>query len=120
MSPITGIQHVALDVDDLDRALWFYRDQLGMHLIDRPASLGDNGAWLGFGAGAQLHLVASDTFEAPSTGQHVAFDVTDVDEVVSRLRAAGLDPSDSFDVGAGRQSFLRDTAGNLVELNERT
>jgi catechol 2,3-dioxygenase-like lactoylglutathione lyase family enzyme len=120
MAGVAMIQHVALDVDDLGRAMWFYCEVLGMHPIDRPASLGDNGVWLSLASGAQLHLVQSDTFEAPRTGQHVAFQVDDIDGVIEQFRKAGAEPTDAFDVGAGRQSFLRDPAGNLVELNQPT
>jgi catechol 2,3-dioxygenase-like lactoylglutathione lyase family enzyme len=120
MAGIAMIQHVSLDVDDLERAMWFYCEVLGLHPIDRPASLGDNGAWLALGSGAQLHLVQSESFEAPRTGQHVAFQVEDLDGVIEQIRAAGADPTDAFDIGAGRQSFLRDPSGNLVELNQPT
>ena len=120
MAGIAMIQHVSLDVDDLERAMWFYCEVLGLHPIDRPASLGDNGAWLALGSGTQLHLVQSESFEAPRTGQHLAFQVDDVDAVIERIRGAGADPTDAFDIGAGRQSFLRDPAGNLVELNQPT
>ena len=120
MGDVTLIQHVALDVDDLGRAMWFYCEVLGLHPIDRPAALGENGAWLALGSGAQLHLVQSESFEAPRTGQHLAFQVDDLDSVIARIRGAGVEPTDAFDVGAGRQSFLRDPAGNLVELNQPT
>lgn len=112
------MQHVSLDVDDLDAALRFWSGAMGFPIAPRPASLGEGGAWLDVPGGGQLHLVAVADHVPPATSQHVAFAVADVDAAVARLRAAGHDASDPFDVGAGRQSFVRDPAGNLVELNQ--
>ncbi|HKY15383.1 MAG TPA: VOC family protein [Microthrixaceae bacterium] len=120
MAGLRGIQHVSVDVDDLDAALAFYIDRLGLHLIDRPSTLGVGGAWLSVDDRVQLHLVMSDHFVAPETGQHLAFAVDDVDGVVRELRAHDIEVTDPFDVGAGRQAFLRDPAGNLLELNQPT
>lgn len=118
--PQLSVQHIALDVDDLDAALAFYCDGLGLTLADRPKVLGDNGAWLEVGDGHQIHLVANEAFVAPTTSQHIAFGVTDCDAAVAELRGKGIEVSDPFDIGAGRQAFLNDPAGNLLELNEPT
>ncbi len=113
---ISGIQHVALDVDDLAAAVTFY-EQLGLAVAPRPAALGPTGVWLDAG-GQQVHVVEVANV-APSGSNHIAFDVADCVAEVERLRAAGVDISDPFDVGAGLQAFLRDPAGNLIELNQR-
>lgn len=114
---ITRVQHVAIEVDDLAAAVGFY-EALGLARAPRPDALGANGAWLDAG-GVQLHLV--EVAEVPScASNHVAFGVTDCAAEVARLRAAGFEVSDPFDVGAGIQTFLRDPAGNLVELNQPT
>ena len=113
---INDIHHVALDVADLDAALEFY-GHLGLQPIERPESLGANGAWLGVGS-SQLHLVVVEDLAEPSSGNHVAFEVTDLDELVRQLRSVGIDAADPFDIGAGRQCFVRDPSGNLVELNQ--
>ena len=116
---IRGLHHVAIDVDDLPVAIAFYRDALGLAILeDRPASLGDNGVWFDLGVG-QLHLVQVDGHRGPPS-QHLALQVDDTHAEVARLRAAGCEVSDPFDIGAGVQAFLRDPAGNLVELNQPT
>ncbi len=117
---VDRVQHAALDVDDLAAAIAFYTESLGFSVAPRPESLGDNGVWLSVPGGAQVHLVETPSFEPPATGQHIAFEVSDVDSCVADLRAAGADVTDSFDVGAGRQAFVRDPAGNLLELNQPT
>lgn len=118
--PNLTVQHISLDVDDLAAALAFYCEGLGFTVAPRPEALGDGGAWLAIGDGRQLHLVESAAFEAPTTSQHLAFGVDDCDAAVAELRARGLEVSDPFDIGAGRQAFLRDPAGNLLELNAPT
>src|SRR5256885_15112414 len=102
------VQHIALDVDDLGAALTFYCDGLGLTIAPRPESLGEGGAWLDIGDGHQIHLVESATFAAPTTSQHIALEVPDCDAAVAGLRDRGIDVTDSFDLGAGRQAFLRD------------
>jgi len=116
--PRLSVQHISLDVDDLAAALTFYCDGLGFTVAERPAALGEGGAWLNIGDGHQLHLVESAAFEAPATSQHLALGVDDCPAAVAELRAAGLEVSDPFDIGAGVQAFLRDPAGNLLELNQ--
>jgi len=54
--PNLRVQHVSLDVDDLDAALAFYCDGLGFSVAPRPEALGDGGAWLDIGAGIQAFL----------------------------------------------------------------
>jgi glyoxylase I family protein len=114
MQPL-GVHHVSINVDDVDAALGFYVDTLGLiRREDRP-DFGFGGAWLDAG-GQQVHLI-----EAPipdSRGQHFALQVADVDVVVAELRARGLTVGDATPVGTGRQAFVSDPAGNLVELHE--
>ncbi len=115
---IRGVQHVALDVDDLAAALDFYVERLGLTVATtRPEAFGDNGAWLETAVG-QIHLTVADPFVATTSNQHVAFEVDDIEAAIASLRDAGIEVSDWFDLGAGRQSFLRDPAGNLLELNQ--
>jgi catechol 2,3-dioxygenase-like lactoylglutathione lyase family enzyme len=111
---VKALEHAALTVDDLDAALDFY-GLLGFESIPRP-DFGFPGAWLKAGT-AQIHLVVADD-PAPHALNHVALWVGDLDAFVADLRDRGLRVSDPSPVGAGRQSFLKDPAGNLLELNE--
>jgi len=111
---VKALQHVALDVDDLDAALRFYA-LLGFDAIPRP-DFGFPGAWLRAGE-AQIHLLQVDD-PAPHRSNHVALWVEDVDAAVEHLRSHGLKVSSPSPVGDGRQSFLKDPSGNLIELNQ--
>ncbi len=112
---VLGLHHVSINVDDVETALAFYVERLGLSPRgDRP-DFGFGGAWLDAG-GQQVHLI-----EAPlprDRGQHFALQLADLDDTIAELRAAGLTVSDATPVGTGRQAFLHDPAGNLVELHQ--
>ena len=114
-----GVHHVAFDVDDLAAALTFYVDGLGFRELSRP-DFGFAGAWLDMGT-QQLHLVEVPGPLPPNGGRHVALHVDDRDATIEILRSRGItvDPIPETP-GAGRQAFLVDPAGNLIELNEPT
>lgn len=111
----TGIHHVSINVADVDAALRFYVDRLGLTQRDDRPDFGFGGAWLDAGA-QQVHLIAG---EVPAgLGQHLALQVDDLDDAVSELRSAGIDVGDPKPVGTARQAFVVDPSGNLVELHE--
>jgi len=111
-----NIHHVSLDVRRLDEASTFYRDVLGLEEIERP-DLGFPGLWLRAGA-QQIHLMQAEDAAAPAS-QHFAFHVDDLDTAVAELQSRGVRVSAPRSIpGGGRQSFLRDPSGNLIELNE--
>ena len=110
-----GIHHVSINVTDVVRSTRFYVDVLGgASRTDRP-DFPFAGAWIDLGA-QQLHLI--DAPVPNDAGQHFAIRVPDLASTVAALRAHGLDVSDPVAVGSGRQSFVHDPDGNLVELHE--
>lgn len=114
---VADIHHVSLNVADTERALGFYRDTLGMASLPRP-DFSFGGAWLDAGGGRQVHLIEAEPPD--DLGQHVAFRVDDIDEVVAALRAAGREVSEPQVVGDTqiRQSFANDPDGNRVEFTQ--
>jgi glyoxylase I family protein len=111
----TGIHHVSINVGDAEVGRRFYVDVLGFtERTDRPA-LDVDGVWLDV-AGQQVHLVVGEP--APFVGQHFAVAVADLAATVAELRDTGLRVSTPMVVGTGRQCFLRDPFGNVVELHE--
>ena len=115
-----AIHHVALDVDDLDAALRFYVDGMGFTELRRPD--------FGFPRRVARHRVAPGPPRRgrrgrcrPNGGAHFALHVEDRDAAVDELRAKGIKVDPVPEVpGAGRQAFLTDPAGNLIELNQPT
>lgn len=115
MSVLGGIHHVSLNVDDAEAGRAFYEDVLGLTRLERP-DLGIPGFWLDAGD-FQIHLIEIPGHQAPA-GQHFAFRVDDADAARARLQALGVEVSEPSVIGAGRQCFLHDPAGNLIELNQ--
>jgi len=99
----------------------FYVDVIGLHEGWRPP-FNFPGHWLYAGDAAVVHLVetSAEQTEAlpPSVLDHVAFTCTGYDEFESRLRERGIEFRASGVPGAAvRQLFVKDPAGNGVELN---
>lgn len=111
-----GVHHVSLNVGDLEQAARFYTEILGLEILPRP-DFGFPGMWLDAGA-QQIHLMQVEHHATPG-GQHFALRVADLDAAAKELAAKGVDLRGPFEIpGAGRQCFLRDPAGNLIELNQ--
>lgn len=120
---VSGLRQVAQHVEDLDRAVAFYRDVVGLEFITRfdPPGLAF------FRLGATRLLL--------QTGSPVALlylDVDDVQAMTEQLRAAGVviesEPHVILTDDAGQfgpageveeMSFFRDSEGNVVGLAGR-
>jgi catechol 2,3-dioxygenase-like lactoylglutathione lyase family enzyme len=114
MKPL-AVHHVSINVGDVEQGVAFYTTVLGASVrTDRP-ELGIAGAWLDLG-GQQVHLIEGEV--PPNRGQHFAVQVGDLDAAVDELRARGISVNDPVSVGTGRQTFIDDPAGNVVELHQ--
>jgi len=93
--PIVGLFEAHLTVSDLDRAVAFYREQLGLPLAhifpERKVAF----FWIGNPGQAMLGLWEAETMPI-SVSLHVAFQVglPDLHEAVQRLRRGGIEPKD--------------------------
>ncbi len=120
---ITRIDHASLIVASTDKALQFYSSILGLEVDPSRPDLGYPGAWLNVGNG-QIHLLElpnpDPADNRPAHGgrdRHLALVVSDLDELISRLEAAGIAVSKSK---SGRKAaFCRDYDSNAVELVEK-
>ena len=114
MQPL-GVHHVSINVSDVPAAIDFYTTVLGLTVrTDRP-NFPFGGAWLDLG-GQQVHLIDAEV--PPARGQHFAIHVADLDQVVTDIRSQGVEIADPKGVGTGRQTFVHDPSGNLVELHQ--
>jgi catechol 2,3-dioxygenase-like lactoylglutathione lyase family enzyme len=116
-------------VDDVDRAIGFYVERLGFELVMHPApafAMLDRG---------ELRLVLSapnpaggggqpmpdGTVQSPGGWNRFSLQVTDLAELVERLRADGVRTRNDIVEGVGgRQIIVEDPSGNPVELFEPT
>jgi methylmalonyl-CoA/ethylmalonyl-CoA epimerase len=120
---LTGLRQVAQHVDDMDRAVAFYRDVLGLRLMARfdPPGL------VFFDLGSTRLLL-----EAGAPTAILYLGVADVVAATDELRRAGVaiesDPHIIYVDDEGRfgppgegeeMSFFRDSEGNLLALAGR-
>src|SRR4051794_38726127 len=124
--PAVRIGHVHLKVADLDRAIGFYRDALGLGVTADGRPAGVPAAFLA--AGDYHHHIGLNTFEseggAPPPGghtglYHVAFRYPDRHELaraIRRLMAHGYAVDHASDHGGTVSAYLDDPDGNGIEL----
>lgn len=112
------LTELAVFTDDVDDVAGFYRRLLG----DEPARHGDGCAQFTDGDTTVLVHELYEPEDNPLPPEtHVAFRVDDLDATCDELQSRGLTlevPPRDFDWG--RSAYLRDPAGNLVELSEDT
>jgi catechol 2,3-dioxygenase len=120
----TGLRigHVHLKVADIERSLGFWRDVIGLQVMQRMPRA------VFLSADGYHHHIAINTWEseggsAPPTGStglfHVALLYPDrqaLATVLARLGAAGITLDGASDHGVSEALYLRDPDGNGVEL----
>jgi catechol 2,3-dioxygenase-like lactoylglutathione lyase family enzyme len=113
--PVLGIDHVYYWTRDMDRAVAFYGDVLGLPLIHRS---GDE--WAEFRAGAvRFAIHGTDEAQVPPGGT-VVFRVEDLDAARWSLqqRGVGFDGHEAEVAGFARFTTFHDPDGNPVQLIE--
>jgi catechol 2,3-dioxygenase-like lactoylglutathione lyase family enzyme len=114
------VQHVTITVLDeglLPEVERFY-NRLGGIAQRRPPKLEADtpGRWLGF-ENTQLHLVIGAPVAEPA---HFALDLGEqFDSVIAGLADQQVEVREARDLWGARRCFVKDPAGNLVELFER-
>jgi len=142
---IRGIHHATVSTGDLDRALRFYRDLLGLEVVhsiswERGEPVADRLTRLKDSAATLVMLRAGNAFvelvhyespyprggdpERPVCDHgitHICFDVVDVDQEYQRLKAAGVEfhcSPKTIDNGRIRTTYGRDPDGNVLEFQQ--
>lgn len=144
---IKGIHHPSIVTTDLDRALSFYRDLLGLQPVsemgwEAGTEVSD---WASGITGIQNSTVRAVTLKAGNAFleifeyskptprhdgptalsdkgiAHICFDVIDADETHATLTAAGVRfVSGPVDAGPTRIAFCQDPDGNFIEIQQIT
>jgi len=130
MVDVVDLDHAAFRVGDLEAALGFYRDQLGLAVRDRDRYDAGEVPYVAVVAGGRhLHLVPTDEPFDPG-GEHLCLlvrtETVDAREELERLlddlRAAGVDveegePRKRYGAyGRAWAAYVRDPDGRRVEL----
>jgi lactoylglutathione lyase len=121
---LTAPDYVILIVDNLDRALRFYTEVLGLKLGHRSgdyAQLDTGATRLALYTRSAMATTLGMSLEAPrpdAPGFEIGFKVADVDAAVKELIARGVapvvPPTDRF--WGQRTAYVRDPDGHLIEL----
>ncbi|AVW91993.1 VOC family protein [Celeribacter baekdonensis] len=144
---INGIHHPSLVTGDMDRALGFYRDLLGLETVSemgweagsemsdfasgitgikgstaRAMTLKAGNAFLEIFEYSKPEPKRDDTPTLADKGiAHICFDVADVQGAYDTLSAAGVPfVGTPLDAGPTRVVFCQDPDGNFVELQQVT
>ena len=104
MARAIGINHVALEVDDVDEALTWYARFFEFELRGRRPTM----AWIDLGD--QFLALSSGRRQGPDDGRHFGLVVDDKESVRVALAAAGVD------VPARGGLRFQDPWGNAVEI----
>ena len=102
---LVGLNHIALEVDDLDEAIAFYRRLFSFELRGRH---GDSMAFLD--AGDQFIALSTPRRQPPDESRHFGLVVSDKHAVRAALDANGIE------ILPGRGLDFRDPSGNRVQI----
>jgi predicted enzyme related to lactoylglutathione lyase len=113
--PLESVDHVYYWTRDMDRAVAFYGDVLGLTISSRAGN-----EWAEFDAGpVRLAIHGTDEAELPPSGT-VVFRVADLEKARWALeqRGAVFDGHESEVPGLARFTTLHDPDGNPIQLIE--
>jgi catechol 2,3-dioxygenase-like lactoylglutathione lyase family enzyme len=118
---ITGVNELVLEVLDLERAVRFYTEDLGLPLVERWPHR--DAAWVMAGERTRIGLWRPQVGLAQGRGGvhvHFALHIDDVgyDALVTRLRERGHEVEEQvFDTyEESRAAYVTDPDGNVVEF----
>jgi methylmalonyl-CoA/ethylmalonyl-CoA epimerase len=135
MSSVIRIDHVAIVVDDIDSALHFWRDALGLEVI-HVEDVPDQQSVVAFlpTGESEVELVKPTADESgvyrylhrrgPGL-HHICFQVDDIDACIAKMKEHGvrlINPEPVIGTGGKKISFIHpeSTHGVLIELYELT
>jgi predicted enzyme related to lactoylglutathione lyase len=113
---VQELDHVYYWTADMDRAVAFYRDTLGLSMVRRD---GEN--WAVFDAGGRMFAIhgAVDGRPVAPGGATAVFSVLDLDDARAKLAERGVAFGHEGDVqGYARFASFQDPDGNTVQLIE--
>lgn len=123
---VKKLLHTRMRVSDMDQTIRFYRDVLGLEVLERHTSpRGSHLAFLAVPNSEELIELCSFPPSGPVKVQedlvHLAFEVENLDETIAQLTAAGVQITDGPTSSSSGSRFLFIDApdGYEIELIER-
>jgi len=122
-----GFHHYSIAVSDLKKSIYFYKEIIGLELIERP-NFDFEGAWFKINEdGVSLHLIQDTNFNltinqlSHSRGLHFAFGYPDFWKMIQFLEEKYVifvkSPKQRPD--QIWQAFIKDPDGYFVEITEK-
>ena len=123
-----GCMHEGIPVatENLEACIKFYKEVLGLKLLERPKTLDQfgPGAWLGDEENTvQFHLIANDKISLPGKeaqidpmSRHTAWKIKDVDALRNRLSALEIEFTEISSLLGAAQIFVLDPQGFTWEF----
>lgn len=121
---IQKLEHVGIFAKDMEESISFYSNVLGMKLVNR-VQLNDEVelAFLSYPGqeDVQVELISRDPSSVATEGivNHLAFTVTDIEAVISKLKQAGYEVSDEWPrtiLDGKKIAFFAGPSGEKLEL----
>ncbi len=122
-TPSLQVDHLAIDVADLQTSVSFYKDVFGFQQVPMPVTFA---AWLSMGKGVMLHIVAGRKQPVENTKwDHLSIACADMDAMIASLDTKHVpwasmegkhEPAVRFD--GVRQIFIKDPDGYWIEIND--
>jgi len=129
---LRGLHHITAICRDLERTIAFYRDLMGMAIVQDGPSDDDPGTrhvWFGAADAAPGTLLSfmqyaemPDGVVGAGSTHHFALTVNSPEEQEAwrdYLRGQGVECTEVFDRGAFRSIYVRDPDGHIVEIATR-
>ncbi|MFD2214367.1 MULTISPECIES: VOC family protein [Bacillaceae] len=92
---VLGFEHVGIQVENIERSITFYKDVVGLDLLDQFLHTDGNMklAFLGVGGNIIVELIEGYNPNLPDEGKvhHIAFQVDNIEKERDRLRAANVE-----------------------------
>lgn len=122
---IRSLAHACFVVSDLDRAIAFYRDGLGLPLaFDFKNDKGERtGAYLRCGERTFIEVFRGQPCppDAKASYKHISIEVENLDALAEHLKARGIAITDKkLGLDHSWQAWITDPDGNRIELHEYT
>ena len=119
---INKIHKIALVTDDVEGAVAFYTQVLGLEVIERFPNEDDEDFVFLKAGDVKLELMPKKTMEASEGFHHLSFEVESVDAAFEELKSKGVKILKApFDAGIGgiRLAFFEGPNGVRLQLFER-
>jgi len=118
--------HTSVNVKNMDESIAFYKENLGMTLVDRREIKQNNAeiAFLGIdGSNHRIELTWWRDKKDYSEGDqldHIAFGVPALTNFMARMKAKGVEiAKEPYTLGTSRIAFIKDPNGIWIELIEQ-